>query len=223
MPETTTPAGAMPVVAGATPAQSTQADPPAATGTAGTPPATGTPTTTDDGQLGDGGRKALDAERAARRDAEQRAKTAQDELEKLRTASLSEDEKRQRRLVELERAEADWQRERQEFVLERVVERSAAKLGFADPVDALGLLDRTALEFEADGHPRNVEQLLQTLAKAKPYLMTQARPSASFDTGTAGGRAAGGTIYSLDQLRDTKFYEANRDDILQARKEGRIR
>lgn len=214
MPEATPPAGAMPAAGGATLPQTPPASEPPA------PPATGV---ADDGALGEAGKRALEAERAARRDAEARAKAAADELDKLKTAALSEDEKRQKRLADLERDQADWQRERQEFLLERAVERSAAKLGFADPADALGLLDRTALEFETDGRPRNVEQQLQALAKAKPYLLNQARPGASFDTGTAGRGSAGGAIYSLDQLRDTKFYEANRDDILLARKEGRIR
>ena len=46
-----------------------------------------------DEPLGDAGKRALEAERQARRDAEDRLKAAADELEKLRTASQSDHEK----------------------------------------------------------------------------------------------------------------------------------
>lgn len=49
--------------------------------------------TNNDNDLGEGGKKALDDERRARRDADRRAKSAEQELEKLRTASMSEQEK----------------------------------------------------------------------------------------------------------------------------------
>jgi hypothetical protein len=218
MPPETTPAGAMPAAAGATPAQTPPADQAPA---AQTPPATGAQAT-DDPSLGDAGKKALDAERDARRDAEKRAKAAEDELKKLKDASLSENERRDKRLADLERAETDWQRERQDLVLRSSVERQAVKLGFADPTDALGLLDRTSIEYEPDGSPRNVEQLLTALAKGKPYLLAQRRSAGSFDTGTGGGQSAAGRTYTRAELRDPKFYEANREDITKAAAEGRI-
>jgi len=80
-------AGAMPVAAGATPAQ-TPAQPAAAAQTPGQEPATGYP----DG-LGDAGKRALDDMKAAKRAAEAEAKTARDELEKLRAATATDAEK----------------------------------------------------------------------------------------------------------------------------------
>ena len=222
MPETT-PAGATPAVAGATPAQSAQADSsPADTGTAATQSATDATASTDAEQLGEGGRKALDAERKARTDAERRAKAAEGELEKLRTASLSEDERRTKRLADLEREQADWQRERQELILERSVERQAAKLGFIDPADAMALLDRSALEFDTDGSPRDVDRHLAALAKAKPHLLSQPRSSGSFDAGTGARGGTGTRTYTREQLKDPTFYAANRADIEAALREGRI-
>jgi hypothetical protein len=218
-----TSAGATPVVAGATPTQTAQPNSTSAsTGTDGTQPATGAATGTDDGALGDAGHKALESERQARRDAERKAKATQDELDKLKAASLSDEEKRQKRLADLEREQADWQRERQEFLLERAVQGSAAKLGFVDPTDAVALLDRSSLEYETDGTPRNLDQQLTALAKAKPHLLAPARVAGSFDTGTAGGRQAAKRIYTLADLRDPTFFQANQKDILLARQEGRI-
>lgn len=222
MTDQTTPGGAMPPAAGATPTQTPPAPAGTASSTSATQPATGAATTGDDG-LGDKGKKALEEERKARRDAEQAARDAQTELEKLRTANLSEEERRTKRLSDLEREQSDWARERQELLLERGVERAAAKLGFADPADAMGLLDRTTLEFDKEGHPRNLDQQLQALAKAKPYLLGQ-RAAGSFDTGTGSGtRPAAGRIYTRQELRDTTFFAANRDDILLAQRQGRIR
>jgi hypothetical protein len=97
----------------------------------------------------------------------------------------------------------------------------AARLGFADPDDAMRLLDRATLEFEDDGSPRNVGTQLAALAKSKPYLLN-IRPVGSFDTGLGGGRQSAPRTYTRAELRDPAFYAANRDDILRAQVEGRI-
>jgi TolA-binding protein len=55
--------------------------------------ATETAETTETEQLGDGGKKALDAERARARTAEKQARSLQKELDELRQATMSEQEK----------------------------------------------------------------------------------------------------------------------------------
>ena len=50
------------------------------------------------------------------------------------------------------------------------VTQAAAKLGIVDPDAAYKLLDKEAIEYEGDGKPKNVEALLQSLLKGKPYL-----------------------------------------------------
>ncbi len=212
MPDDTT-AGATPVESGATPDQSTEAKPNA------TSPATGAATADD--HLGDAGKKALTAEREARGAAERRAKDLETQLKGLQDAQLSEQERKDKRLAELEKAQADWQAERQDIVLRTSVERLAARAGFAAPEDALALLDHTAIQYEPDGTPKNLDALLTKLAQAKPYLL--GRSGGSFDTGFGGGQGAAQRTYTRAQLRDTKFFEANRADIMAAMTEGRIR
>ena len=96
MSEPITPAGATPAAGGATPPQT----PPAASAPAPTPQAQPAaipgpdPSAPDDALgLGDAGKRALDAMKAERNAALAASKAAERELEQLRTASLSENEK----------------------------------------------------------------------------------------------------------------------------------
>jgi hypothetical protein len=180
-----------------------------------TPPATGE-------ELGAAGKAALEKERQARREAEKRLAQLQEELRKHQEAQLSETERAQRRLAELERSLAERERVLQEHTIRSAAIEAAARLGFRDPGDAYRLIDRAELEFDEDGSPRNVTDLLGALAKSKPYLLREAGGYGSPDAGRGAGRA-GPTIYTRDQLRDPKFFQENRDDIMRAAAEGRIR
>lgn len=201
--------GAMPAAADAT---SAQTDP---TQSAAPEPATGT-----DEQLGDNGRKALDAERKARSEAEKRAKAAEAALEEIRAAQMSESEKRDAELEVLRKAQSDWMTERSEMVLSSMVERHAARLGFTDPADALAMLDRTAIKAGEDGRPENVEHLLGELAKAKPYLIGR-RVTGSVDASGATAQP-GLPSFTRAQLRDHTFYQEHRAEIEAAMRAGRI-
>lgn len=189
----TTPAGATPAAGGATPPQTpangSQPD-------ADAQPATGAQD--GDPALGAGGTKALRAEREARADAERRAKTAEDELGKLRDANLTEGERRDKRLAELERRDADHERERQDWRLREAVMASAQRLGYRNPSIAFSLIDRAALEYDEGGEPKNVDRLLGDLATAEPYLTGSAR-GGSFDGGPR-GKTTGGQTFD-EQIR----------------------
>jgi hypothetical protein len=85
-------------------------------------------------------------------------------------AKLSETERLQKRLAELEREQAAWQRERQERTLKYETMLAASRLGIVDPEAAYRLLDMSKLEFDEDGNPTNLDKALQELLKARPYL-----------------------------------------------------
>lgn len=57
--------------------------------------------------------------------------------------------------------------------VDRQVESAARELKFRDPADALGLI-RAKLDIDDDGTVINAEDLLEALAKSKPYLLQDA-------------------------------------------------
>ncbi len=178
-------AGAMPAAGGATPPQT----PPTSGTDADGKPATGEPES--DEKLGEGGKSALQKERVAASEWKAKAETAARELQALKDAQLTDVERRDKRLAELEAKESDWERERQDWQTREAVTVTALRLGYADPQDAYFLIDRAALEFDETGKPRNVDKLLTALLAAKPYLAGASRPGGSFDGGPRGAPAGG--------------------------------
>jgi hypothetical protein len=214
MPTETTPAGAMPAVEGATPSQTTPVSP--ATGT----PADDTPATGDaEAMRTDAGKQALEQERTARRDAEKRARDFEKELTDLRKAGLSEQERAVAEARDAGRNEV--LSKAQEITRRAEVRRALTVAGCSDPELARLAPDFTELAVTDEGDVPELDKAISTFKAAHPSLFVAKAPG-SFDTGTAGGRPAAGRIYSLADLRDPAFYQANEKDILAARAEGRI-
>ena len=175
-------------------ATGTQADP-------GTQPPAGNP----EAQAANGTQQpesiSLDEAKKLRSEAQtlrSRLKTLEEDKAKAEQASLTDAERRDKRLAELERRDADHERERQEWRIQDSVTRTALRLNFRDPADAFSLVDRSALDFDEAGNPKNVDKLLGDLATAKPYLTGTAR-GGSFDGGPRGTPSAG--VSFDDQLR----------------------
>lgn len=176
--------------AGATPASSQQdggkpddANAPAT----GDDAATGT-TATDDG-LTDAGREAIKREREAAKAAKAEARELAARIKALEEKDLPEAERTAKERDDLkstnERLTAELRQER----LTNAVITAAARLGFADPADAVRLID---VEYDDDDRPRDVDNKLAALLKAKPYLASAAaRPSGSADGGNAGAASTG--------------------------------
>lgn len=101
------------------------------------------------GTLGDGGKKALEAERAARREAEKLAKELASRVEKFEDSQRTEEERREHELATA-RAEVEAERKARE-VLERklLVSEIAAQKGIPTQM-ASRLQGETAEEIEAD-------------------------------------------------------------------------
>jgi hypothetical protein len=118
------------------------------------------------------------------------------DLRKVTDAQLSESERLQRRVTELEaEREAITTRDRERAIRLAGLE-AAAKLGFRDPDLAVRLLDQSAVEVRDDGTPRNVERLLADVLARSPYL---ARPGAAADFG-GGVRGAGPAGTDMNSL-----------------------
>jgi len=120
-------------------------------------------------QLGEGGIKALETERKARKDAERTNKMLLAELEKVRESQLTESEK----AIHEARQEA-----RQEALSEintRIIatEIKAAAAGkLLDPSDALTFINVNDFSVDDNGNvdSKEIEKALNVLLKDKPYL-----------------------------------------------------
>lgn len=149
-----------------------------------------------------------------------RLKELEDQKRQMDEAKLSETERLQKRLAELERQSTEYQQTMQARTLEYEVKLHAARLGVVDPEAAYRLLDIREIEFGEDGKPANIEKALRALIAAKPYLAGgggQVSP-----TNPAQGKIGGQQVFTTAQLKDPKFFAANREAILTAMREGRI-
>jgi hypothetical protein len=205
--------GATPATSDATTEPNDQANP-AATGEtpSTTPPPTTTPppappATDDADALGDPGKRALDRMKAERDEAERLRKKAEGDLKKLQEASLSEQEKRDQRLAELEAEKVGWERERQQNRIEQAVGRLATKLKLVDVETVVRLVDPAQVTFDDQGSPTNVEQLVTDLVKEKAFLVGQAAappPAGGINAGdgTSGGPPPKLTAEELQAAKD---------------------
>ncbi len=117
----------------------------------------------------------LRAEAAGYRTKAKEGETAKAELEKLRQAEMTEQEKRDARIKELEAQNAEAITK----VKQSTVRAMASELGFADPKDAAKLLD------SIPDDEKELEDALKGLLKTKPYLAKSAG-SGIPDTGKGG-------------------------------------
>jgi len=135
-------------------------------------------------------------------------------------AKMTEAEKLQKRLAELEAKETEYKNALQARTLEYEVKLHAARLGVVDPEAAYRLLDLKQVEFDEDGKPVNLEKVMKELVTKKPYLVGATGVTSPMNP--AQGRVSGQQVFTRSQLRDPKFFAANREAIIQAMREGRI-
>lgn len=90
-------------------------------------------------------------------------------------AELSEAERQAKRLQELEAELAERDSTTRRLALESAVALRSNALGIVDAEVAVAMLDRDALEYDADGRPdpASLDDALRRLIKQKPYLKVQ--------------------------------------------------
>lgn len=151
---------------------------------------------TDDG-LGDAGKRAIEAERQARRQAERRISEMEKELARIRESGMSEQEKA------VEQAKREAKAEAQKAFNTRLVQaevRAAAAGKLADPEDAIRFIDLTKFDVDDEGKVDNkaITKEITDLVKARPYLAASAtRPTGDADQGARGGSAGGDDMNAI--------------------------
>ncbi len=146
-----------------------------------TPTAPAATITSPDAQAADGNTEtiSLEAARKLRSEAEalrKRLKAYEDAEQAAKDASLGEVERINKQYADLKEQHETLAAELLEARVYQDVARHAAKLNFILPADMLAKLllnDLDAIEFE-DGKPKNIETLLQNLAKSTPEIVKSA-------------------------------------------------
>lgn len=150
----------------------------------------------DDG-LGDAGKRAIEAERTARRAAEKRIADMEKELVRIRESGMSDQEKA------VETAKREARAEANKAFNTRLVQadvRAAAAGKLADPEDAIRFLDLGEFAVDDDGgtDKKAITKALDELVKAKPYLAASAtRPTGDADQGARGTAGTGSSMNDL--------------------------
>lgn len=152
------------------------------------PPAA--PAAGDEG-LGEAGRRALEAERAARRDAEKKASDAAKELETLRAANQSDADK----ALDAARKETAAQvRTEFEGRLRQSGVRSALRAAGLTNEKALSLAvnapEFAALKVEENGSVADLDKTVESFKKDYPEMFAQPKPSGQPTRGAQGGAPA---------------------------------
>ena len=137
----------------------------------------------DDAPLGEPGKKALETERAARRAAEKRAKDAETEAERLRTAGQSEQEKAIADAKKAGRTEADQVWHGRFVRAEARAALAAAGVGDVGVAVAAFLDEHRDLKVNDDGELEDLDATVQAFKRAPPTLFTARVPGGSADQG----------------------------------------
>lgn len=147
--------------------------------------------------LGDAGKRALDEERAARKDADRKLKAAEAALEKIKAASMTEQE---RAVAEAKaQARAEVLEEANERLLRSEI-RAAAAGKLTDPDDAPALLGDLGRFLADDGeiNTKAIKSAIGELVKSKPYLAVAGSRPGPLPGG--GARPSSGTSIN-DEIR----------------------
>jgi hypothetical protein len=193
-------AGATPVAEGATPSQSSSAQP-----TTGTDPAVTAPATGAEAQLGDAGKRALDTMKAEKRASDEARKTAEQErdalqqrLESLENASKSDQEK----AITAARKEGETAATEKWAGIIRAarVESALVAAGAIDPALAALAPEFVALKVADDGTVANLDTTLEAWKEAHPTQFGKATP-ADFGGGSRGAATRTEVQPGADRLR----------------------
>jgi hypothetical protein len=151
------------------------------------------------------------------------AQSAADEAEKKRL----EDEGKHKELNTKLTAElAESKKQLQDATINQSLTNKLAPLGVVNLEDALKLIDRSKIEVSDDGTISGIDAAVEALKTDKAYLFTgqggQQKTVGSPTNSNTGGDSYTGPTFKRSQLRDAKFYQEHRDEILKAQAAGKI-
>lgn len=111
---------------------------------------------------------------------------------KRKEAEMSELEKAQAQIEELQKQTLKAEESARMRAIQAEVIGVSATLEFADPKDALAMIDMTKVETTEEGEIKGVKEQLETLAKSKPYLL-KSKQTTNFSATNPSGAKQGET------------------------------
>lgn len=116
--------------------------------------------------------------RSEARSLRQRLHLAEQKVKEADDAKLSEQERLQKKVQELEATQQEMVRERRDLLIRQAVERTARRLNLVDEEAAYVLLDKSDLDGAQDDLQDKVDAGLKALVKAKPWMQAKEQPAA---------------------------------------------
>lgn len=161
--------------------------------------------------LRDKAKKFDDAE-AAKSAAEQKALEEQGKFKELSEKQAAEN--------------ATLKQQLKDATVNQALTNKLAPLGVVDLEGALKLIDRSKIEVGEDGTVTGLDEAVEALKTGKAYLFN-GKGGSTTTVGTPsnpgnGGGTSGPAKFKRSQLRDSKFYQEHRDEILKAQAAGEI-
>lgn len=111
----------------------------------------------------------------------------------------------------------------QTAVVNAEIKAEAARLGAVNPAIIAQAIDRQNIKFDS-GDVTGVAEAVEVLKLSDPYLFNNSENNKTPRVGSPSnpGANAAGTKFKLSQLRDPKFYAANRNEIREALRAGQV-
>lgn len=138
-----------------------------------------------------------------------------DKFDELQRESQTELERATTRAAEADKRANDAAERAKGALLKAAVIAEAARKNVVDPDAAFALIDRTSLNFDDDGSPTNIAEAMETLLKAKPYLVGGGRAG----NADLGARTA---ATGPSQLTHADLKNMTPEQIVKADEEGRL-
>jgi len=115
--------------------------------------------------------KRANAEAKKERETSTSLKEKASELDRLKAEQLSKEEKLAKDLAEAQKSNEQRIIEVQELKLKNAIAIHATKLNFHDPEDAVKYIDHSLIDYDSNGNPTNIQDLLKNIGTLRPYLM----------------------------------------------------
>lgn len=115
-----------------------------------------------------------------------------EELDKLKAAQMTEQEKKDKLLADLQSSLSAREKQLQDERNYNALERAGRRVGIHDETalaDAIRLVDLSALEHDDQGKPKNADELMKELVKTRQWLIDKKAPALTGGGATSPARS----------------------------------